>query len=398
MTIANQSLVEQVKGLQEYAIGHRRYLHEHPELTAKEVETSAYLKEEVKALGLEIHEVEGTGFFAVLDTGRPGKTLAMRTDIDALPVQENEHNLKQKRLVCSQVEGVMHACGHDGHMAMLLTTAKILTEIKDQLSGRIVFLFEEGEEMGTGIDAMIRGIEPLGIDAVYGCHLASFMDVGTISIKSGPVMAGAVLVDITVIGKGGHGSRPDLSISPIFAAANIITGLGSAWANQIDVTKTVTMGLGMVNGGTAPNVIPNEVNIKGTMRYFDMEEAKKAVEVVREVSEYTAKAHKCRVEIPEQCNKLGLPVINDEHLAQMARSAVEEIMPGALVEDVTWFASESFSRYRQVAPSLFTFVGIGNPQFGSGAEHHNEYFDMDESALYYGILAEVKFAVDFLQQ
>ncbi|WP_073998578.1 amidohydrolase [Anaerococcus urinomassiliensis] len=395
MAIKTKELLTKVNDIENYLIETRRYLHENPELSGKEFETSKFLKNEVQKLGLDIVEVKGTGFYAVLDTGRKGKTIALRTDIDALPVLENERNLAIDRVCRSKSEGVFHACGHDGHMAISLGAAKILSDLKDELTGRIIFIFEEGEETGSGIDSMIEALKLEKIDAIYGNHLASFLDSKKVSVDSGPVMAGAALVDFTIRGKGGHGSRPDLSINPIFAASNILNGLTSAWANRIDVTKTVTLGLGTINGGTIANVIPDEVRITGTLRYFDTEEGKKAVDQVKKVGKLTAQAHECEF-IENTISLVTYPLINDDRLSEIAKSSINEVMPENLVSDVTWFASESFAKYRSIADILFAFIGTRNEELGSGAEHHNEYFDLDEASLGVGVTTMVKFTIDYL--
>lgn len=211
-------------------------------------------------------------------------------------------------------------------------------------------------------------------------------------------MAGAILVDFKVIGKGGHGSRPDLSISPIFGSANVLTALASAWSNQIDVTKTVTLGLGSINGGTVFNVIPDEVKITGSLRFYDSEEGEKAINIMKTTSKHAAMSQNCSVEFTEGANQIAVhPVINDIKLSKIARDGINEILPGVLTQGVKWFASESFSKYNCLAPIVFAFVGIKNLEEGMGAEHHNEFFDMDEKALYYGTAAQVKFVYDYLR-
>lgn len=394
----NKTIVDEISQDNGYIVETRRYLHKYPELTAKEFKTSEFLKSEIKKLGLEIHEVKGTGFYAILDTGKEGKTLGIRSDIDALPINENACNLKQQKVSVSENEGVMHACGHDGHMAILLEAAKFLTKHKDELKGKVIFIFEEGEEAGTGIAAMLESLRSIKIDAIYGTHVTSFMDTGTVNLGAGPVMAGAAGVSFVVNGRGGHGSRPDLSISPIFAAANIITGLASAWVNQIDVTKTVTLGLGAINGGKQGNVIPDSVAIEGSLRFYDMAEGEKAVEILKKVATNIAAASNCTVDFSDKTKIAVGPVINDSELSEIAVNGVRELGNIEVKEDVQWFASESFSRYRELAPTLFAFVGIRNKELGSGAEHHNEYFDLDEDGLKYGAMSTVKFAHDFLNK
>lgn len=376
----------------------RNYLHENPEVSGEEYETVKYLKSKVQEFGLEIQNVkDSTGFVAILDTGNPGKKLGIRTDIDALPVVENENNLAGKRGCISKNVGAMHACGHDGHMSIVLTTMKILSEMKDQLNGKIYFIFEEGEEIGLGINQMLDHLSDEKLDAIYGNHLTSFMDTGEICIDAGPRMAGIARVDFSILGKSGHGSRPDLSINPVFVSAQVLNALANAWVNQVDVTKTVTLGLTQIHGGTAINVIPNDVRIGGTLRFFDVEEGRRAVEIIRKVATHTAKAHNCEIEIHELFVKSG-PVINDDNLVEIAQKGIKEILPDSLVTDIQWFASESFARYAEIAPTIFAFVGIANEEYGSGAEHHNDLFDLDVAALKYGVAATTKFSVDFLTE
>ncbi|WP_394018703.1 amidohydrolase [Anaerococcus cruorum] len=395
MSISNESILKDIRSLEEYLVATRRYLHENPELSGKEFKTSNFLKDEVKKLNLPLVEVEGTGFYAILDTGKTGKTLGLRTDIDALPIVEKESNQKSMRLCKSNVDGVFHACGHDGHMATLLGAMKVLVAHKDNLRGKIIFIYEEGEETGCGIDKMVDALKKENLDAVYGEHLAAFLPTGKIAVDGGPVMAGNGIVDFTVRGKGGHGSRPDLSISPIFAATNIINGLSSAWVNRVDVRKTVTLGLGLINGGKIANVIPDEVRVAGTLRYFDTDEGKKALELVKKVGSLTAEAHECEF-IANDIRHDNEPVINDESLARIAQDSINDLMPGSLYKDMTWFASETFAGYANLCPTVFAFVGTKNPEVGSGAEHHNEYFDIDEESISLGATAMVKFANEFL--
>ncbi len=392
----NEKLIKAVDSYEDYMIKTRRYLHENPELSGQEINTSKFLKEEVRKLGLPITEVEGTGFYAILDTGRPGKTLGLRTDIDALPIKEADRNSSQERIVKSKNEGVFHACGHDGHMTIALTTMKILVENKDDINGKVIFIFEEGEETNVGIKPMIEALKGLDIDAFYGNHLASFLETGKIGIDKGPIMAGFGMVDFTIVGQGGHGSRPDLSVSPIFAASQVVNALASAWVNRIDVGKTVTLGLGSINGGSIANVIPDEVNIKGTLRFFDEDEGKKALEIIKKVGSHIAAAHDCEFVI-NQIEMTNEPVVNDEYLAELANKSIGDVLPEAPNEDIKWYASETFSSYSKLAPTMFTLVGSKNEEKGTCAEHHNQYYDLDEDSLAIGVKAMTKFTLEYLK-
>src|SRR5699024_4081739 len=319
----NQFLKDRTKQLEPETIDLRAYLHTYPELSSEEYQTSKFLKEKVIELGLIVEEVPNrTGFTALLDTKKQGRTLGVRTDMDALPIEENTHNLAGKRKYISKYPGAMHACGHDGHMAIILTVIKMIKEIESELTGKIYFIFEDAEENGEGIEPMIKHLENKGIEAIYGNHLAAFLESGKISVDAGPRMAGAILVDFTVHGKSGHGSRPVLAINPVFASAEILSALSSAWANRIDVTKTVTLGLTQIHGGTANNVIPDHVKIGGSLRFFDIEEGKKALELMKHVIQLTAEAQSCTVEFDPMFELVAEPVVNDETLSLLAQKGI----------------------------------------------------------------------------
>src|SRR5699024_1618562 len=362
----NSFITEKAKNLEEETIQWRTYFHENPELSSEEFETAAFLKQEAENCGLKIEEVpNSTGFTALLDTNKPGKTLGIRTDMDALPVEEHAENLAGERKYISKNPGVLHACGHDGHMAILLTSMNILCGMKDHLSGKIYFIFEEGEEIGAGIEAMVAHLKDKKLDAVYGNHLAAFLDSGKVAVDAGPKMSGANLLEFTIHGESGHASRPDLAVNPVFAAAQVLTAVTNACANQVDVTKTVTLSLTQIHGGSAHNVIPNDDSIGGSVSFYDVEEGKRATEILTKVANLTAEAHNCSVSFVNNSQVTANPVINDAHLAEIAEKGVEEVLPGAQEQGVDWFASEPFNRYQSLAPALFTFIGMRNETYGS---------------------------------
>ncbi|MDR2138499.1 MAG: amidohydrolase [Tannerella sp.] len=388
-------LLQKIRNTDRYVRKVRGYLHEHPEKSLQEYETSRFLQAEVAERGLPVTRVSDTGFLAVLDTGRAGKTVGLRTDMDALPVQEHPCNLKGKKKRVSGREGVSHVCGHDAHMAVLLGALQILCDIRDRLKGKIIFIFEAAEETVGGIDDMLGALADLHLDAVYGNHVYAAMPAGDICIDRGAVMAGMASIEFDVIGQGGHSSRPDLSINPVFAAAHILTGISIAWNNQLDITKTVSLGISRIHGGEAGNVFPNSVCIGGSLRFFDREAGEKAVRTVKDTAEIIARAHRCTVSF-RQADIVLDPVVNDAALTDLAREAVRELFPGKLVEGGRWFASESFSKYAMLAPTVFALIGTNNAALGAGAEHHNDRFDVDEEALPYALGAMTGFAVRFL--
>jgi len=397
----NEILKKKADELESYVIGLRREFHRHPEVASKEAWTSKRILEEVEKIGLPYEMVSSTGFIAALETGREGKNIALRSDIDALPVLENMNNLVAEKTVVSEIDGFSHACGHDAHMAMMLGAMKILVNVKDELKGTIYFCFEEGEETGTGINGMLSALSKKKVDAVWAIHVYSALESGKISVNDGPRMAGAAAIDVTVKGKGGHGSRPDLSISPIFAAVSILNNLSTAWVNQIDANETVTLGIANIHSGTdVANVIPETARFMGSMRFFNINEGRRALRIVKEISEATAKMHNCSITFAPVMNDIVVgPVINDDKCSELASNALNEILPeGTVVTCPKWYASESMSMYLSKYPGILAFLGIRNVEIGSGAEHHNEKFDIDESVLKLGVLSTAKFALAFLNQ
>lgn len=396
--MTNDILKKRADELESYVIGLRREFHRHPEVASKEEWTSARLKEEIEKCGLPIEMVSATGMIATLDTGREGVHLALRADIDALPVPENVNNLKGCKVSVSEIDGFSHACGHDAHMAMMIGAMKMLTEMKDELNGVVHFCFEEGEESGTGKAGMLEALSRRRVDTVWAIHVYSALQAGKISVDAGPRMAGAAPFYVTVKGKGGHGSRPDLSVSPIFAASCILNNLASAWVNQIDANETVTLGVANFHSGTdVANVIPETASFAGSMRFFNMDEGRKALGIMKEICDATAKMHHCTVEYDPRTEIAVGPVINDAGYSAMAAEALNDILPeGTVSECPKWYASESYSMYLERYPGVFAFLGIRNEELGSGAEHHNEKFDVDDSVLKLGVLSTAKYAVSLL--
>ena len=378
----------------------RRHFHQHPELSGQEVETVKYLKAELQKLGgFDIHDVPGsTGFYAILDTKRDGKTIGLRTDIDGLPIEESPVNGggKQKKWV-SQNKGVIQGCGHDGHMAIILGTARILNYLRSQLKGRFVFIFEEGEESNSGIRPMIAALkhDDVKFDVIYGNHVASNVPSGKVFVKAGPIMAGMATLAYHIVGRGGHVSRPDKSVNPVFAAADVLTSISIAWNNQRDLEKLVTLGVTQLEGGKVYNVIPNEVFIGGSLRFFDHDAGNHALHLVKNISEHVAAAHGCTVSYTERMKVDLPPVTNDTVYTRYAQQQIEALYPGRVTDDpqYVWYGSETFALYSQLAPTVFTLVGVNNPEVGSTAQHHNDKFDLDEDALQYGVGAMTQFAV-----
>ena len=377
-----------------YVINARRKVHALAETSGNEYKTSAFIADELTSLGFIVNKVTNTGLIGILDTGKSGKTIALRADIDALPIAEHPFNLLGTRICVSENPGACHACGHDAHTAILLGAARVLAKISDSLSGKILFCFEEGEEKGLGVKGMVKALKEHCIDAIWALHVLSTLESGKINVSPGPRMAGGRRILMTVNGKGGHGSRPDLSINPVYAAAAISVNLSGILQNQLSPDNPVTVGITSIQGGDAENIIPDHAIIKGTMRFFDFDAGEKAAEIVKTVTAGTAEMLGCTVDFDPAMEWRGLPVINDREVSGRATLAIASLGFGdELAECPPWYASESFSEYLVEFPGVLAFLGIKNDEFGSGAPHHNERFDIDESALALGVAATVSFAV-----
>ena len=393
--------IDLARKYEQYIINQRRYFHENPELTNNEFETVKKIEEELDDIGIPYVEIENGGVLATLEGNKAcERSVLLRADVDALAINEADSNLKFKRTCISRNKGIMHACGHDGHIAMLLGAAKILYDKRDEIEGTIYFCFERAEEGGIGYQYILKYIDEnqINIDTVYAIHLYSKLESGKLAINEGPVMACNMPFHITIEGKGGHGSRPDLATSPIDAFVDIYTRLSALRLTKIDPFKALTYSIGEVQAGNSQNSIPDSLKFKGTVRTFDRDgagmifydELKKLVDGVCEL-------HGCRA-IYTRYNVPSLAVINDNECAGLARDVIgQELGIDSVVSTEPWMASEAFSRYLCMWPGVFVLLGIKNEEKGIGAEHHNAYFDIDETVLYKGAASAATYALEFLK-
>lgn len=397
--MTNEDIKQQTEALKEYVVDCRRTIHRYAEVGPMEVKTSAFIQNQIKEIGLPFEKAGNTGLIATLETGKPGPHIALRADIDALPMPENPNNLAGPRVCVSGDPNTCHACGHDAHSAMLLGSMKALAACKDTLCGIVYFCFESGEENGTGIEDMLAALSKYKIDTIWAIHVYASLESGKICVDAGPRMAGAAGVDLRFIGQGGHGSRPDLSINPVFCAANYLNNLAVAFANQIDANETVTLGITSIQGGKVSNVIPDDAAVLGSLRFFNVKEGQKGINIVKEVAEHTSAMHHCKVDFGARTSVAIGPVITDSACSALAKNALPEVLPeGTVASCEKWFASESFGLYLERYPGVFAFLGIENPIYGSGAQHHNEFFDVDENVLPIGMLATLKYTTAFMEK
>jgi amidohydrolase len=383
-----QKLKTEIAALTSQLVAWRRDFHRHPEVAFQETRTSAVIREFLESLGLAVRSAAGTGLVAVLEGNPGGKRVALRADMDALPVQE-----EGEKEYCSLNRGATHACAHDGHMAMLMAAAKVLTDRKRDFRGRVVFLFQPAEEKPPG--GAIRMIEEAaldGVDAVFGLHLFQPLPTGLVGVIKGPMLAQADNFNLIVKGKGGHGAMPHTAVDPILAAAQIIVNCQSIVSRNVDPLKPCVVTFGTINGGTAHNIIPEEVTMAGTVRTFDLTVQALVEKRLREIAEETAKAFgaSCSLEyVP------GYPaVVNDAAMVDFATGVAKRVLgEGCLWPFEPIMGGEDFAYYLQKVPGAFIFLGAGD---GREFPHHHPAFDIDEKALPIGALLNTSLALEFL--
>lgn len=392
-------IIREVEQLEEYLLLTRRFLHENPEIDAQEVQTSAFCRHELDKLGLTPQMVSENGFFAIIDSGNPGKNLVLRADMDGLALNESETNLTKKKLAVSKIPGRCHACGHDGHMAMLLGVAKILCRHIKEFSGRIILVFESGEETFCTTKQICTMLKREKADAIWAIHLNNSMPQGMISVDAGPRTTGLFEFDYTITGQGGHSSRPDQSVNPIFAAAAILSAFGGVVPLNLNPLDMGVVTPCIVRSGDARNVIPESCVIAGSGRFLKKEDYLQLNSKLDCLADGIARSYGCTCKRTHGYDLANgaLPVINDQLLSDIAKTAILKIQPEANYHQAPWMASETFGDYGEVLPSILAFLGIANLSQGFGAPHHNGNFDFDEKVLEIGVKATVQFAVDFLK-
>ena len=392
---------ELAKAVDPYVVSMRRYFHEHPELSNQEDKTIERIGQELAGMGIEYEVVPHGGIVAILEGKTPGKgkTVLLRADCDALPVQETKENLAGPRVCCSKVDGMMHACGHDGHTAMLLGAAKILKEHLDEVHGRIILFFERAEENGGGIPQMLAYMDEKGLkpDTVWGIHLYAGLESGKMGLLDGGTMASVFGFNVTIHGKGGHGSRPDQANSPIDCFVAIYNALEAARLTKITPFQPLTVSVGLLQAGAVGNVIPNDLTFAGTARFYDRDLVGMPFRnYFFQMVEGIAAAYGCTVSY-NSITEPAFAVSNDPECAAFARKVIgEELGNDVIAFPEPWMASESFSQLQKLWPGVFALLGINNPEKGTGAAHHNEYFDLDEDVFKLGVAGAVTYALRFL--
>lgn len=361
---------------EEELIGFRRELHMYPELSLKEFKTTEKIKAKLTELGIEILDLGiETGVVGLLRGKENGPTIALRGDIDALPIYEL-NNVPYR----SRIDGVMHACGHDIHTASVLGAAMILSKMKEQLKGNAMFVFQPAEEINKGAKLMVeKGLfTKIKADLIFGLHNNPEIPWGKIAIKRGGLMAAVDTINIKVKGKGGHGAIPDATRDPIVAAAAMIMSLQTIVSRNVSPLDSAVISIGTFNAGTANNVISELVDMSGTVRSFKPETRQMLPKRIKEVLDYTAKAYMVEVEL-DYIFDLP-PVYNSSEMADLAYKAAEEIVGReGIVDPTPTMGGEDFSIFMEKVPGFFFWLGVGNKDMNY--VWHNPRFNGDERAI-----------------
>ncbi|MBI5606458.1 MAG: amidohydrolase [Deltaproteobacteria bacterium] len=364
----------------EYCRSIRRHLHRFPELGFKEEKTCEYILAKLDDLGIEGKRVAGTGVYVVIDSGRPGPVLAFRADIDALPIQE-ESDVPYT----STVPGVMHACGHDGHTAILLGLASMLQRHRDSLKGKIMLLFQPAEENPPG------GARPIiesgileGVESIFGLHIVPLMPLGIVGIRPGPMMSALSEFTVKISGAGGHASLPHLCVDPIVTGAQLVCTLQTVVSRRVDPVEPALLTVGRFSAGTVSSTIPGSAELSGCIHCHSEMVLSSMESDLRQMAEGVCGSVGASVSIDL---KRQYPVlVNDERLTSLIEETAGQLLGSGNVARVSpVMACEDFAYYGRICPSVFFILGGGNPEKGFVYQNHNPRFDFDEEAMPLGI-------------
>jgi len=371
-------LLREAEALADQLTAWRRDLHQHPELGFHEQRTASIVAQSLRDLGLEVQTgIADTGVVAVVEGVRPGRTVMLRWDMDALPIQE-----ATGAPYASTQPGVMHACGHDGHVAIGLGVARVLCSRREDLRGRVKLVFQPAEEGLGGAERMIAAgvLENPSPDVALGVHLWNSRPVGWVGIGDGPVMAGAEMLEIEILGKGGHGAAPQQARDPVPAAAQVISALQTIVSRNLDPRAAAVVSITQVRAGEAFNVIPDRAMLRGTIRTFDLDVRETVLHRVTEVASGVAAALGCTARV--QLTPLTPPVVNEPAVAARVRQVAIRVFPGVVLDETERsMISEDMAYFLQAVPGCFVLIGSADPARGLDAPHHNPKFDFDEAAL-----------------
>ena len=377
----------------DYVVEMRRYFHRHPELSTQEVNTSKKICEELEKMGIPYKAYPDYTVIATIDSGKPGKTVLIRGDIDALPVTE-ETGLP----FASQNPGVMHACGHDCHGAMLLGIGKSLMEVKDELTGKILLGFQVAEENLKGSRTMVQYVKDMGgADNSIAIHVGCAQNIGEIMLPAGPMASGVITYQIRVKGRGGHGSAPHAALDPIKPDCEIVLKLASLPSNAIDAQDPIVFSTCHIEGGSAVNIIPDEAVIGGTVRYFNKDLTKPIFDYLENISDCVCKSYGV-TRTMEYIFDPMIPVVNDKEVAEMGQRIAEE-MGMKVTKEGKGMGSDDMALLLDAFPGFYANIGCANEAKGIGhVANHNACFTIDEDALKLGTEFLMKSACELLNK
>ncbi len=372
-----------IRALQPQLVEWRRNLHQRPELGFKEELTAASIAQKLQQWGIK-HEIgiAKTGIVATIASDRPGPVLAIRADMDALPIQE-ENDVPY----CSQHDGVMHACGHDGHIAIALGTARYLAEHRDDFAGTVKIIFQPAEEGPGGAKPMIEEgvLKNPDVDAIIGLHLWNNLPLGTVGVRTGALMAAVECFRCTILGKGGHGAMPHQTVDSVVISAQIVNALQTIVARNVDPIESAVVTVGELHAGTALNVIADTARMSGTVRYFNptMEGyfGKRIDQIIAGICQGQGATYEL------DYWRLYPPVINDAKIAELVRSVALDVVetPAGIVPECQTMGGEDMSFFLEAVPGCYFFLGSANPAKDLAYPHHHPRFDFDETALAMGV-------------
>ncbi len=383
---------EKAQGIKDWVIEKRRDFHEHPELSTKEVRTSGIVEETLRSLGIETKRVGETGVLGILKGARPGRVLALRADMDALPVTE-----ETGYPFASKNPGCMHACGHDFHTSMLLGAAKLLSQEKDKIAGTVKFIFQPAEELAVGAKAMVAGgvLENPAVDTAFGMHVMADLPVGCAVVQEGYFMAAADRWDCSIIGTSCHGSAPWQGRDAIVCAAAFIQSVQTIVSRTNDAREPIVINIGTIEGGERFNITPGKVEIEGMNRSFSENSRKMLPQWIEAILKNTCEAYGCtyKFNYDFSCG----PVTNDKASTELVRKAVSKFLaPEAIVQIPKIMGSEDYSEYLAKVPGMILLLGGRNEAKDCKYPQHSSHFKIDEDCIPIGVAAHVQVALDYL--
>lgn len=377
----------------DYITSLRRYFHKHPEESLKEYNTAKKIEEELDKLNIPHKRVGATGVLGIIKgKNKSNRILAIRADIDALKVPDSK-DVEYK----SQSNGYNHACGHDGHTASLLGTAKILKEKEKELNGEVRLIFQQAEEIGQGAKVFIKEGYLDGVEEILGAHVASHLEVGKVSVTSGPISASCDYFKITVKGKGGHVSAPHLSTDALYIASQIVVNLQSIVSRQTDPVDTVVVGVGLIRGGTTYNTVAEEIVLEGTTRSFTFESREKTNKSVEKIAKSIGEIYGAEVIV--EFRDYASPLINDEKVSEEVAVIASDIVgkENVITNSPKRLGADDFAEFLIEVPGSYIHVGTKNlKNANTSVAHHNDLFDIDEEGLLVITNIEVEYILNKL--